>query len=164
MTGTPTFVIDGKVYGGELTIDQLKAILDPIIKVALGGRLPGEKAPASQRADADADERGERIPGRHEWRRIVGAGRRIDQGPDACRGRPAIAPVRLGWSGAPARSDDERHKDGSGQHRDRDRAMHRVRAMSRGIHALCGTIANSTITPAASKTNGARSQSASARG
>ena len=32
MTGTPTFVIDGKVYGGELSIDQLKAILDPIIK------------------------------------------------------------------------------------------------------------------------------------
>ena len=29
MTGTPTFVIDGKVYGGELSIDQLKAILDP---------------------------------------------------------------------------------------------------------------------------------------
>ena len=32
MSGTPTFVIDGKVYGGELSIDQLKAILDPIIK------------------------------------------------------------------------------------------------------------------------------------
>jgi protein-disulfide isomerase len=32
MTGTPTFIIDGKVYGGELSIDQLKAILDPIIK------------------------------------------------------------------------------------------------------------------------------------
>jgi protein-disulfide isomerase len=32
MTGTPTFVIDGKVYGGELSVDQLKAILDPIIK------------------------------------------------------------------------------------------------------------------------------------
>ncbi len=32
MTGTPTFVIDGKVYGGELTVDQLKAILDPSIK------------------------------------------------------------------------------------------------------------------------------------
>jgi protein-disulfide isomerase len=32
MTGTPTFVIDGKVYGGELTIDQLKAILDRLIK------------------------------------------------------------------------------------------------------------------------------------
>ena len=32
MTGTPTFVIDGKVYGGELTMDQLKAILDPLIK------------------------------------------------------------------------------------------------------------------------------------
>ena len=32
MTGTPTFVIDGKVYGGELSIDQLKAILDPIVK------------------------------------------------------------------------------------------------------------------------------------
>jgi protein-disulfide isomerase len=32
MTGTPTFIIDGKVYGGELTMDQLKAILDPLIK------------------------------------------------------------------------------------------------------------------------------------
>ncbi len=32
MTGTPTFVIGGKVYGGELSIDQLKAILDPLIK------------------------------------------------------------------------------------------------------------------------------------
>jgi protein-disulfide isomerase len=32
MTGTPTFAIDGKVYGGELTTDQLKAILDPLIK------------------------------------------------------------------------------------------------------------------------------------
>jgi protein-disulfide isomerase len=32
MTGTPTFVIDGKVYGGELTIDQLRAILDPLVK------------------------------------------------------------------------------------------------------------------------------------
>jgi protein-disulfide isomerase len=35
MTGTPTFVIDGKVYGGELTTDQLKAILDPLIKVVV---------------------------------------------------------------------------------------------------------------------------------
>ena len=32
MTGTPTFVVDGKVYGGELSLDQLKAILDPIVK------------------------------------------------------------------------------------------------------------------------------------
>jgi protein-disulfide isomerase len=32
MNGTPTFVIGGKVYGGELTIDQLRAILDPLIK------------------------------------------------------------------------------------------------------------------------------------
>jgi protein-disulfide isomerase len=32
MNGTPTFVIDGKVYGGELSIDQLKMILDPLIK------------------------------------------------------------------------------------------------------------------------------------
>ena len=32
MNGTPTFVIDGKVYGGELSLDQLKAILDPLIK------------------------------------------------------------------------------------------------------------------------------------
>jgi protein-disulfide isomerase len=32
VTGTPTFVIDGKVYGGELTVDQLKAILDPLVK------------------------------------------------------------------------------------------------------------------------------------
>ena len=32
LTGTPTFVIDGKVYGGELTFDRLKAILDPLVK------------------------------------------------------------------------------------------------------------------------------------
>ena len=32
LTGTPTFIIDGKVYGGELTMDQLKAILDPLVK------------------------------------------------------------------------------------------------------------------------------------
>jgi protein-disulfide isomerase len=32
MTGTPTFVIDGKVYGGELSVDQLRAILDPLVK------------------------------------------------------------------------------------------------------------------------------------
>ncbi len=32
MTGTPTFVIDGKVFGGELSMDQLRAILDPLIK------------------------------------------------------------------------------------------------------------------------------------
>ena len=32
MNGTPTFVIDGKVYGGELSLDQLKAIFDPVIK------------------------------------------------------------------------------------------------------------------------------------
>ena len=32
MNGTPTFVIDSKVYGGELTMDQLRAILDPLVK------------------------------------------------------------------------------------------------------------------------------------
>ena len=32
ISGTPTFVIDGKVYGGELTMDQLKAILGPLVK------------------------------------------------------------------------------------------------------------------------------------
>ena len=32
LTGTPTFVIDGKVYGGELTYEQLTAILDPLVK------------------------------------------------------------------------------------------------------------------------------------
>jgi protein-disulfide isomerase len=32
LTGTPTFVIAGKVFGGELTIDQLRAILDPLVK------------------------------------------------------------------------------------------------------------------------------------
>jgi len=32
MNGTPTFVIAGKVYGRELTYDQLKAILDPLVK------------------------------------------------------------------------------------------------------------------------------------
>jgi len=32
LTGTPTFAIAGKVYAGELTFDQLKAILDPLVK------------------------------------------------------------------------------------------------------------------------------------
>ena len=32
VTGTPTFVIDGKVYGGELSMDQLNAILGPLVK------------------------------------------------------------------------------------------------------------------------------------
>jgi protein-disulfide isomerase len=32
MTGTPTFVIAGKVFGGELSTDQLRAILDPLVK------------------------------------------------------------------------------------------------------------------------------------
>jgi protein-disulfide isomerase len=30
--GTPTFVIDGKVYDGELSIDDLDAILKPLVK------------------------------------------------------------------------------------------------------------------------------------
>jgi protein-disulfide isomerase len=30
--GTPTFVIDGKVYGGELTMDDFDQILKPLIK------------------------------------------------------------------------------------------------------------------------------------
>jgi len=32
VNGTPTFVIDGKVYDGELTLDNLKAILQPLVK------------------------------------------------------------------------------------------------------------------------------------
>lgn len=32
LTGTPTFIVAGKVYGGDLTFDQLKAILDPLVK------------------------------------------------------------------------------------------------------------------------------------
>ncbi len=32
LTGTPTFVVNGKVFGGELTIDQFRAILDPLVK------------------------------------------------------------------------------------------------------------------------------------
>ena len=32
VTGTPTFVIDGKVYGGELSLKDLDAILKPLIK------------------------------------------------------------------------------------------------------------------------------------
>ena len=32
LAGTPTFVIAGKVYGGELSMDQLRAILDPLVK------------------------------------------------------------------------------------------------------------------------------------
>jgi len=30
--GTPSFAIDGKFYGGELTLDQLDAILKPLVK------------------------------------------------------------------------------------------------------------------------------------
>jgi protein-disulfide isomerase len=30
--GTPTFVIDGKVYGGELTLAELETILKPLVK------------------------------------------------------------------------------------------------------------------------------------
>jgi protein-disulfide isomerase len=32
VSGTPTFVIDGKVYGGALSLDDLNAILKPIVK------------------------------------------------------------------------------------------------------------------------------------
>ena len=30
--GTPTFVIDGKTYGGELTMDDFDTLLKPLIK------------------------------------------------------------------------------------------------------------------------------------
>ena len=30
--GTPTFVIAGKVYDGELSLDDLNAILKPLVK------------------------------------------------------------------------------------------------------------------------------------
>ena len=32
VSGTPTFVIDGKVYGGALSLDELSAILKPLVK------------------------------------------------------------------------------------------------------------------------------------
>ncbi len=32
VSGTPTFVIDGKVYGGELSLKDLDAILKPLVK------------------------------------------------------------------------------------------------------------------------------------
>ncbi len=32
VSGTPTFVIDGKVYGGELSLKDLEAILNPLVK------------------------------------------------------------------------------------------------------------------------------------
>ena len=32
VTGTPSFIIDGKVYGGALSMDELNAILKPLIK------------------------------------------------------------------------------------------------------------------------------------
>jgi protein-disulfide isomerase len=32
IAGTPSFIIDGKVYGGALTLDELDAILKPIVK------------------------------------------------------------------------------------------------------------------------------------
>ena len=31
-TGTPTFIINGNVYSGELSFDQFRALLDPLIK------------------------------------------------------------------------------------------------------------------------------------
>jgi protein-disulfide isomerase len=32
VSGTPTFVIDGKVYGGELGMNEFNAILKPLVK------------------------------------------------------------------------------------------------------------------------------------
>jgi protein-disulfide isomerase len=32
ISGTPTFIIDGKVYGGALSLNELNAILKPIVK------------------------------------------------------------------------------------------------------------------------------------
>jgi protein-disulfide isomerase len=32
LQGTPTFVIEGKVYGGELSMDDLDGILKPLVK------------------------------------------------------------------------------------------------------------------------------------
>jgi protein-disulfide isomerase len=32
VTGTPTFIIDGKIYGGALSLDELNTILKPIVK------------------------------------------------------------------------------------------------------------------------------------
>jgi protein-disulfide isomerase len=32
ISGTPSFIIDGKVYGGALSLDELNAILKPIVK------------------------------------------------------------------------------------------------------------------------------------
>jgi len=32
VSGTPTFVIDGQVYGGELSMDEFDAILKPLVK------------------------------------------------------------------------------------------------------------------------------------
>ena len=32
ISGTPTFVIDGQVYGGELSMDEFDAILKPLVK------------------------------------------------------------------------------------------------------------------------------------
>jgi protein-disulfide isomerase len=32
ISGTPSFIIDGKVYGGALSLDELRAILKPIVK------------------------------------------------------------------------------------------------------------------------------------
>ena len=31
LSGTPTFVINGKIYGGELTFEQLQAVIDPLL-------------------------------------------------------------------------------------------------------------------------------------
>ena len=87
MNGTPTFVIDGKVYGGELDPRPVEGDPRPAGQEVASRASPGEKPPPGQRAHGGADERRERIPGGDEERRIVGTMRGVEQRRDAGRGR-----------------------------------------------------------------------------
>src|SRR5579872_3813781 len=76
-----------------------------------------------------------------------------------------MAPVKAGWSGAPARNATMRPaRIGADSIGIVIVQCNAVVPMSRDIQAVGGTTSNSTTTPTASKTKGAISQSASALG
>ena len=94
---------------------------------------PIQEPPAGDSAHAHADQRCERVPGGHEQRRIVGAGRSVDQRADPSRGRPGhCAGQRRVKRRARTQRDNEPREDRSGQRRDRDRAVQSVRAHEAG--------------------------------
>ena len=160
MQGTPTFVIDGKVYGGELSIDRSRRDLEAAGQVSGGARAatsPAQPAPPGERAGGDDDQRRQRIPGDDEQRRIVGAIARVDRRRDARRrgageraGRARDSAARPRAAPRSARRAARSTAAGSAQ------AMMPVasrRAASPRVRAA--TTANSTTTAPSSSTSGA---------